>query len=64
MTGQGLLGALIQYWSIEPKARLNRRNTYFEDHQVSNTTALRGGLVVCTLATAIVVFWSLLGVML
>ena len=62
---QGLLGALVQYWTVESKPRLNRRNTYFETHpKVSNTTALRVGLAVCILATAIVVFWSLAGVIL
>ena len=61
MSNQGLFGALDQYWSIEPKARLNRRNTYFQDHEVSNWDALRFGVVFCTLATAIIVFWSLMG---
>lgn len=64
MNNQGLFGALDQYWSIEEKPRLNRRNTYFDDVQVSNTDALRVGIVVSTLAVAIVVFWSLIGVVL
>ena len=63
MNSQGLLGALYQYWNIEPKARLHRRNTFFEDQQVSNITALRVGLVVSILATAIVGFWSLGGLL-
>ncbi len=64
MNSQGFFGALAQYWTINEKPRLDRRNTYFEDTQVSNADALRFGLAVSVLATAIVVFWSLLGVLL
>ena len=61
MSNQGILGAIYQYWNIEPKVRLHRRNTYFEEHQLSNMNALRFGVVVSVLATAIIVFWSLMG---
>lgn len=61
MSNQGLYGAISQYWNIEPKVRLNRKNTYFEEHQPSNMDALRFGVVVSVLATAIIVFWSLMG---
>ena len=61
MSSQGLIGALVQYWSIEPKVRLDRRNTYFMEEHLSNSDALKFGLVVSTLATAIIVFWSLMG---
>lgn len=64
MNNQGLYGALLQYWTIDEKPRLNKRNTYFEDVQLSNFNALRVGIVVSTVAVAIVVFWSLLGVIL
>ena len=40
MSSQGLLGAIYQYWNIEPKVRLHRRNTFFETHKVSNKDAL------------------------
>lgn len=60
MSNQGLYGAISQYWDIEPKARLHRRNTYF-DYEVSNRDALRFGIVFSTLATAIIIFWSLMG---
>lgn len=63
MNKQGLYGAIEQYWTVEPKARLNRRNTYFNDHQPSNYSALKFGLGVSILATAIIIFWSI-GVML
>lgn len=61
---QGLLGALEQFWTIEEKPRLHRRNTYFDDVQVSNAEALRVGIAVSTIATAIIVFWSMAGVLL
>lgn len=58
MTDQGLIGALQQYWNVEPKARLERRNSFFENSiQVDNVTALRFGLVVSVLAIAIPSFW-------
>ena len=61
---QGFIGALEQYWTVEEKPRLHRKNTYFEDKQVSNAEALRVGIVVSTIGVAIVVFWSLLGIVL
>lgn len=63
MVSQGLFGALEQYWTIEDKPRLTRRNTYFEDKDVSNDTALKFGLVVSVLVTTIVIFGQI-GVML
>ena len=63
MSNQKLYGALDQYWSVEPEARLNRRNTFF-DHQVSNYDALKIGLGISAIATAIIMFWSLIGVIL
>jgi hypothetical protein len=64
MNSQGFLGALEQYWTINEKPRLDRRNTFFEDTTVSNTDALRFGLLVSTIAIAIIGFWSVLGVIL
>ena len=61
--GQGLYGALDQFWTVEPKARLYRRNTYFDDHKASNWDALRFAMAISVLATAIVISWSI-GVML
>ncbi len=58
MNSQGLWGAIYQYWNISDKPRLDRKNTYFEDSQVSNYDALRVGIAVSVLATAIVIFWS------
>ena len=64
MSNQGLLGALGQYWTIEPKARLHRRNTYFEDAQPSNKDALYFGLSTIIIGLSILIFWSVLGVIL
>jgi len=64
MNDQGFFGALDQYWTLNEKPRLGRRNTFFDEVQVSNFMALKVGIVVSMIATAIVVFWSLLGVIL
>ena len=56
---QGLFGALEQFWSIEEKPRLHRRNSYFYDAQISNVEALRVGIAVIVLGMAIGVIWSL-----
>lgn len=64
MVKQGLYGALEQYWTVEPKARLHRRNTYFDDVQVSNSQALKVGIVASVFGTALIIFWSIIGVIL
>ena len=46
MNDQGLFGALDQYWTVDEKPRLHRRNTYFDDVSLSNVDALRVGIVV------------------
>ena len=61
---QGIVGALDQYWTLEPKPRLYRRNTYFDDASISNTQALRVGIVATVVAVAIIGFWCMLGVIL
>ena len=64
MSNQGLLGAFEQYWTVDEAPRLGRRNTYFRDHiNVSSYSALKISLAVSVLATAIVVFWSLGGIL-
>ena len=35
MTNQGLWGALVQFWTIEEKPRLTRRNSWFYDHRLT-----------------------------
>lgn len=63
MSSQGLLGAIRQYWDINPAPRLYRKNTVFET-EVSNTDALRFGLGFIIVAMAIVVSWSIAGMVL
>ena len=63
MNKQGLYGAIEQYWTVEPKARLHRRNTYFEDNQPSNYDALKFAMAVSVLATSIVILWSIGGLL-
>ena len=60
MSNQGFYGALKQFWTVEPKARLHRRNTFFDDCKVSNIDALRLCLVLSVLAIAIIVSWSVI----
>ena len=61
MTNQGLRGALEQYWTVEDKPRLHRRNTYFEDHpKVTNQDALRIGIIATIVCITIVIF-SMIG---
>lgn len=64
MTNQGFYGALKQYWTVDEKPRLNRRNSWFEDHRPTPYDTLRIGIVAITLAMAIVGFWSAVGVFL
>lgn len=64
LVSQGFIGALEQYWSINPKPRLERKNTYFDDAQMTNAQALRVGIVVATLGIGVVGFWCLLGAIL
>lgn len=58
MSNQGLFGAIEQYWTVSEAPRLDRKNTYFRDHQVSSYDALKVSLAVSIVATAIVIFWS------
>ena len=42
MVSQGFWGALEQYWTVEPKVRLDRKNTWFEDHEPSHSDLIIG----------------------
>ena len=64
MSRQGFFGALDQFWTVNEAPRLSRRNTFFDSKEVSNSDALRFGLIVSSLATAIIVFWSIGGLLL
>ena len=61
MSNQGFFGALWQYWNIQEKPRLDRRNTYFDDKldMVSNYDALVFGICFIVVALAIFSAWLL-----
>jgi hypothetical protein len=61
MVSQGLWGAIEQYWTVEDKPRLHRRNTYFDDHTQfnDNWTILNLVLIAVTISITIVIFWSI-----
>lgn len=62
MTNQGLFGALEQYWRVEPKARLNRRNTYFRDEfRVTEEHLLAIAIISLTGVIGIMAFFMVLG---
>lgn len=63
VSSQGLLGAIRQYWDIQPAPRLHRKNTVFET-EVSNADALRFGIAFIVLAMAIVISWCVAGMVL
>lgn len=56
MVNQGLWGALEQFWTVEEKPRLHRRNTFFEEYpKVSQYDALKLGIVATTLTVTVIV---------
>lgn len=59
MNNQGFFGALWQYWNIQDKPRLDRRNTFFDDSmdKVSNYDALVFATCFITVALAIISSW-------
>lgn len=55
---QGLLGALQQYWDVEGKVRLYKKNTFFEDKaNISNKDAIEFCVLFCIIAIAIITCW-------
>ena len=70
MSNQGFWGALYQYWNIQEKPRLNRRNTFFDDSldKVTNQDALVFCIVFVVLllgvASACLITSALIGVIL
>ena len=56
MVNQGFWGAVEQYWTVEDKPRLHRRNTFFEEVQISNKNSLKVGIVAVSVSITIVIF--------
>ena len=51
MVRQGFLGALEQYWDVQPKPRLNRKNTWFKDNLELEPVQLNIILYICVTVT-------------
>ena len=63
MNNQGFLFAVIQYFTVEDKPRLYRRNTWFDDHKLSSESANYFWIGFTILAMAIIIVWSLGGLL-
>ena len=53
---QGLWGALEQFWTIEPKARLHRRNSWFAENEPSHHDLVLGLYVAVIVTILFIVF--------
>lgn len=63
MTNQGFTGALIQYFTIEEKPRLTRRNTWFRDHlEISEKLAMNIFVVIFSIILGVSIF-SMMGLL-
>ena len=63
MNNQGFLFAVLQYFTVEEKPRLYRRNTWFDDHGLSRKSANYFWIGFTVLAMAIIIVWSLGGLL-
>lgn len=64
MVNQGLWGAIEQYWTVEEKPRLHRRNTVFEEYpKVTNYDSLKVGIVAVSITITIVMISMLGGIL-
>lgn len=61
MSNQGIWGALEQYWRVEPKPRLNRRNTYFEDVAISEYHLLAIATITLVMVIGLMAFFIVQG---
>lgn len=59
-----LLGAILQFWTVDEKPRLYPRNSWFYDHQISVKHGSRFWIIFTVLALAISVLSCLGGVFL
>lgn len=62
MSNQGFVGAVIQYFTIEDKPRLTRRNTWFRDHQISEKLATNIFVVIFSIILGVSIF-NILGLL-
>lgn len=62
MNNQGFWGAIEQFWTVDEKPRLHRRNTFFEDHcKITTQDSLKVGIVAVSVSITIVIF-AMIGV--
>lgn len=57
----GFLGAIRQFWTVEEKPRLYRRNSWFDDHQVNLRQSNLFWISFTVLAWALVLFMVVKG---
>ena len=63
MSNQGFVGAVIQYFTIEDKPRLTRRNTWFRDHlKISEKLATNIFVVIFSVILGVSIF-NILGLL-
>ena len=53
---QGFIGAILQYFTIEDKPRLYRRNSWFRDHGISEEMAIHLLVIFCSIVMGLIVF--------
>ena len=64
MVNQGLWGAIEQFWTVEEKPRLHRRNTFFEEYpKVTNYDSLKIGIVAFSVTVVVVAVTTIGGIL-
>ena len=64
MVNQGLWGAIEQFWTVEEKPRLHRRNTFFDEYpKVTNYDSLKIGIVAFSVTVVVVAVTTIGGIL-
>ena len=64
MVNQGLWGAIEQFWTVEEKPRLHRRNTFFEEYpKVTNYDSLKIGIVAFSVTVVVIAVTTIGGIL-
>lgn len=53
---QGFWGALEQFWTVDEQPRLNRRNSWFREHEPNQSSLILGIYVAVPIVIVFVVF--------
>lgn len=56
MNNQGFIGAIVQYFTIEDKPRLYRRNSWFRDHGISEEMTIHLFIVFFSVVIGLMIF--------